>query len=378
MRRVERVCVVTGARSEYGLLKPVMEEIGKHFELQLVATGMHLLSQFGDTLQEIESDGFSIYSTVEMMHGGDQMADMARSIGTGIHGLTDAFEELKPDVVILLGDRIETLAAAIAASYSGIVVGHLHGGDRSQGGVDEYSRHAITKMSHIHFPATATSAERILRLGEERSRIHMVGAPGLDVILNEDLPGPQAISERFGHSVPPILLVMHPVSTSPDAAEEEMRIVVDALLERELPVIALYPNADAGGRRMVEVLDEHSNWIQVHRSLPRPEFLGLMRDCAMMVGNSSSGIIEAPSFHIPVVNIGPRQNGRERAGYVIDVPCSATAIREAIDSVLAGEHSESIENAENPYGDGTASVRIAAVLQELDLDTDLLRKEITY
>ena len=389
-----RVCVCTGSRSEYGILRPVMREVArrKGLRLQVVAAGMHLSKEFGRTVDDIISDGFKIDARVEMLPKTDTPAAMAEAAGRGVIGFTRAFKRLKPDVVVVLGDRIEAFAAATAAVLSRKVLAHIHGGDRAEGGFDDYMRHAITKMAHLHFAATAGSARRIARLGERKDRTFVVGAPGLDEIRPSRLPSAAATKRRLGFkpSDPLILCVQHSVSTHPDSAAAEMRQTLLSLEELALPTVIVYPNCDAGGRRIIRLINEFvarhahnshnsSRRFLAFRSLPRHHYLAIMKAASLMVGNSSSGIIEAASLRLPVVNVGRRQAGRESSGNTIDAPCDKRNIIRAITKVLANDDlRRKLRSAGNLYGDGKASRRIARTLAEIPLTPDIYVKQIGY
>ena len=383
---MKKIAVVTGTRAEYGILQPVLRAIQAREELKLllVVTGMHLSREFGYTVDEIEKDGFGISARVEMMPGSDTLQAMAESVGTGIIGLAKTWQQLKPDIILVLGDRVEPLAAAISGAYMNIPVAHIHGGDSSKGGLDEYARHAITKFSHIHFPVTQKSAGRVIRMGEDEWRVHMVGSPALDVILNEPLIPREKVIKKFGINAakPLILLVQHPVTTEADKAGEQMTETLEAVVELGYPVILLYPNADAGGRRIIEVVKDYEKrypFIKVIKSLPRPEYLSLLKNVSVLVGNSSSGMIDASSFGLPVVNIGTRQEGRERGDNVIDVGYARQEIIMAIRRALTDkEFLKVVKKSRNPYGDGKASVRIAEILSSIEKTPRLLQKKITY
>ncbi len=381
-----KITVITGTRAEYGLLYPVMRAIQDHPELDLsiIATGMHLSPEHGYTITEIENDGFKVDAAVDMLLSNDTGASMAKSLGIGIIGITQALEQINPDIVLLLGDRDEPFAGAIAASQMNIPVAHLHGGDSTSGGcIDESIRHSITKFAHIHFPATEESAERIKKLGEETWRIHTVGAPGLDTILNTELiPKEQLIKQYSLNTNEPLLItIQHPVTTQPENAASEMRTTLEALSELGMQTILVYPNSDAGGRSMIEVIKEyeHLPFLYTFKSLPHVEYLSLLNIADALVGNSSSGIIEASSFHLPVVNIGIRQEGRQRTDNVIDVAPSKEKIIEAINIDLHDEtFKQKVNECVNPYGDGRAGLKIAEVLAGIEIDQKLLQKHITY
>ena len=382
---MKRIAVVTGTRAEYGILKPVLKAIKAHpgLKLSLVVTGMHLSHEFGYTIQEIEKDGFEIEAKVDMLASNDSLGAMAKSVGVGITGMAQTWEQLKPDIILVLGDRVEPLAAAIAGTYMSIPIAHIHGGDSSRGGLDEYARHAITKLAHIHFPATEKSAERIIKMGEDEWRVHIVGSPALDVILNEALLSAEVLTRKLGIDLsrPLILLVQHSVTTQVDEAAKQVEETLKAIVEIGNPTVLVYPNSDAGGRRMIEVIKQYGKYpfIKTFPSLPRKEYLSLMKLARVMVGNSSSGIIEAPSLGLPVVNIGIRQEGRERGKNVIDVGHNKQEIVKGIEKALTDkEFLVKVKKCESPYGDGKATPRIAEILSKVEITPQLLQKKITY
>ncbi len=380
-----RICVVTGSRSEYGLLRPVLQAIqySARCELRLVVAGMHLAHEFGNTYREIEEDGFAIDARVDMTLSGDSHAAMAKGIGIGIHGMAQALETLNPDIVLVLGDRTEAFAAAVAGAALNKIVAHIHGGEVTRGGLDESMRHAITKLAHIHFVATECSRQRVLRLGEQKEHVIVTGAPGLDSVLGQQLYSREELARRLEIplSHPLILLVQHAVSTTADDAAEEMSETLAALAELGHPTIAIYPNCDPGGRRAVDQLraGEFADWLHVFPSFDHKTYLSLLAASDVMVGNSSSGIMEAAALHVPVVNIGTRQHGRERSAGVLDVPHEQVAIRDAIRHALeAKDFREQVRRAGSVYGDGQASRRVVEYLSSLRLGPDLVQKQITY
>jgi UDP-N-acetylglucosamine 2-epimerase (non-hydrolysing)/GDP/UDP-N,N'-diacetylbacillosamine 2-epimerase (hydrolysing) len=387
------VTVVTGTRAEYGLLKSSMAEIERRegLELTVVATGMHLSHQHGNTVEEIRADGFEVTRTVDSLLESDTGRGMAKSLGLGISGVTEALHDIGPDVVLVLGDRNEAFAAGVAAAHLNVPVAHVHGGDSMAGAtIDDSIRHALTKFAHVHFPATDQSAERILRLGEEEWRVTPVGAPGLDDVLAGEYDDPDETRTELGFDAdqPLLLVVQHPVTTQPEQAGAQMRQTLDALGEFDAQIALIYPNADAGGKQMVEVIREYEEAgenrfgggdFKIFENLSRRRYLGLLDAADAMVGNSSSGIIEAPSFATPVVDVGPRQDGRERAENVESVPHETDAIREAIDAAL---HDEAVRRraaeCDSPYDEGGAATRIVDRLESLELDDRLLEKRLTY
>lgn len=381
---MRKIAVVTGTRAEYGILRPVLRAIraNPQLDLALIVTGMHLSEEFGSTIKEIERDGFKIDAKVEMLHTKDTGGAMAKSIGECVGKMVDVLERIKLGILLLLGDRSEMLAGAVAASYMGIPIAHLHGGEVS-GGVDEPVRHAITKLAHIHFPATDKSAKRIIKMGEDPSRIFIVGAPSLDTILNEKLPKQAELARKYSLNLSkPILLVLqHPVVTEADEAATQIKETLDAIVELEQQAIVIYPNADSGGRRMIKVIKKYEKYpfIKSFKSMPYADYLGLMRVVGVMVGNSSSGIIEAPSFHLTVVNIGTRQRGRERSTNVIDAGYKKEEIVRAINKALHDKKFRNkVKGCKNVYGDGKSSQRIVKVLSEIKITPELLQKKITY
>jgi UDP-N-acetylglucosamine 2-epimerase (non-hydrolysing)/GDP/UDP-N,N'-diacetylbacillosamine 2-epimerase (hydrolysing) len=379
-----KVCVITGTRADYGILSPVMKAItsSNSLKLYIVATCMHLMKEFGYTIKEIEKDGFNIYEKVNISYKKDTGQAMAFSVGKAVSMFSKVFARLHPDFVLVLGDRGEMLAATIAANYANIPVAHLHGGEVS-GHIDGILRHAITKLSHIHFPATKNAKERILKLGEEKYRIFKVGAPSIDRILNEKLPDKEEQSRKYGikDDEPLAILVQHPIAAESDKAGEQMRITLEAIKKLKLQTILIYPNADAGGRKMISIIRKYRiySFIKTLKSIPHKDYLGLMKIARVLIGNSSSGIVEAPSFHLPVVNIGNRQKGRERSNNIIDVPHNKNAIIKAIKKALFDNHfRKQVKKCRNIYGDGHASERIVKTLSKIKTGDKLLQKQITY
>jgi len=381
---MRKVAVITGTRAEYGIFKSVLRQIeaSPKLSLSLIVIGMHLSTEFGYTIKEIEEDGFKIVAKIDVLHSKDTGVAMSKSIGRCMVRTASALEKIKPDVLLILGDRSEMLVGAVSATYMGIPIAHIHGGDIS-GNVDEPVRHAITKLTHIHFAATKESAERIIKMGEEPWRVHVVGAPGLDMILNEKLIEPRELARKYGLdlSKPVLLVVQHSVITEVYDAPNQIRETLKTIVELGYQTILIYPNADAGGRRMIEVIREYEKYqfIKTLRSVAHKEYLSLMKLASVMVGNSSSGIIEAPSFGLPIVNIGPRQKGRQRAENVIDVDYDKEEIRTAIQKALYDEKfKEKVKQYKNFYGDGKAGIRIANILNKIKIDKKLLEKRMTY
>lgn len=381
---MRRICVVTGTRAEYGLLRPVMRAIqrSQQLELRLIVAGMHLSHEFGDTYREIENDGFHADARVDMAFSGDSPAAMAKAIGIGIYGMAQALDSLDPEVVLVLGDRTEAFAGAVAGAGMNKIVAHIHGGEVTRGGLDESMRHAITKLSHLHFVATEGSRRRVLRMGEPPENVYLTGAPGLDSILNQKLHDSNELSRRLGIDLrqPRILLLQHSVSTLADAAGSEMAETLAALAELGHQTIVIYPNCDAGGRRVIDKLRElAAPWLHVFQNLDHTTYLSLLAGVDVLVGNSSSGIIEAPALHVAVVNVGPRQEGRERSAGILDVPHERGAIKKAIQVVLQNaDFRAQVRESSSVYGDGHASDRVVEALGRLQATPRLLQKQLTY
>ena len=376
MDEVRKICFVTGTRAEFGLMVQALRAVQKRddLQLQLVATGMHLSGAHGNTLEGLRRDGWNVDRVIAWPE-----ADLAVATGLAMSGLATAFAELKPDVVLLVGDRVEAFAAASAAHLMGIVVAHVHGGDRAMGQVDDSLRHAVTKLSHVHLPATPQSAARVEKLGEQDWRIHLVGAPGIDGIASQAAP-PQAVAADFGVTAGRFaLLVYHPTRADDAAEQATAGRLLDATLAAGVPrVVVVHPNNDPGHRGVARRWDEtDDDRVVVRRDVPRPAFLGLMRDAAFLIGNSSSGIIEAASFGTPVLDVGPRQLGRERGGNVRHVADKAAALSAATREAWSDGHPTRWTGGNVYGGDGTGR-RIAAVLATIPLDAHLRRKLIDY
>ncbi|HEX4793133.1 MAG TPA: UDP-N-acetylglucosamine 2-epimerase [Humisphaera sp.] len=376
-----RICFVTGTRAEFGLMKSVLRRIEDHpkLALQIVATGMHLDKSRGSSLDEIRAEGWKIDAIVPWAKGYSQ-SQTAIATGRALAGLAEAFDRLASDIILVVGDRVEAFAAASAAHISGRLVAHVHGGDRALGLVDDSLRHAITKLAHIHFPATVQSAKRIAQLGEDRWRIFRAGSPGLDGIRADAEPWknlaaefPELVRRRY------VLLVLHPQSAQ-DEAEYELadQVLRDLQHHEEIKTIIIFPNNDPGSAGIVRRWEtiEKTDQVILRRTIPRGIFLGLMRDAVALVGNSSSGIIEAASFGTPVIDIGHRQKGRERGPNVAHVNQPGAALRRALDRLLSTQRPIRFPPA-NIYGEGNAGQIIARTLASVPADR-FRRKLISY
>lgn len=373
--------MVTVARSDYGIYLPVLRGIQEDpsLELKLIVGGMHLSPEFGLTVQEIDNDGFEICERVEMLVSSDTPSGIAKSIGLGTMGFSQAYERLQPDILLVLGDRFEMLSAVLASLPFGIPVAHIGGGESTEGLIDEPIRHSITKMSHIHFAATKHYAQRITQMGEDPSRVVVSGAPGLDNLSRMTLLNRQEFQERHGIGLDKstLLVTYHPVTLQSKQTETHTKLLLQALDESGLNVIFTYPNADTHGRLIISMIhqftDSHPN-AQVAINLGTQGYFSLMSHAMAMVGNSSSGIIEAASFELPVVNIGERQRGRDSADNVIHVGNTAAEITNGIKTAISVDFRSKLAGLVNPYGDSHASERIVQRLREVELGEDLLLK----
>ena len=378
---MRQVAVVTGSRADYGLYTPILRHVRdeRSIAVFLLVTGAHLSKEFGFTVQEIEADGFEIAERIDMEVGLDTPEAIARSTGLAVRGFAAAFARRRPDVLLLLGDRLEMLAAAVASLPFNIPVAHIHGGEATEGAIDDAVRHALTKMSHLHFVALDAYGDRIVQMGESPWRVTVSGAPGLDH-LDGFTPLSRADLERqHGIHIADTTLVVtyHPVTREYGDTASHMTELLAALREVAAPVVFTFPNADTSSRVVIDavrryVTDERVAQLAV--SLGTRGYLSLMTHAAAMVGNSSSGIIEAASFRLPVVNVGTRQQGRVRGKNVIDVGYSRVEIAGAIRTALTEEFRASLSDLVNPYGDGHAAERIVERLKSVPLGDALLRK----
>jgi GDP/UDP-N,N'-diacetylbacillosamine 2-epimerase (hydrolysing) len=370
------ICVVSGTRADYGLLQWVMHGIRRNpaLTLQVIATGMHLSPEFGLTYREIEADGFTIDRKLEVLTSSDSSCGVTKSIGLGVISFADAFAELRPDVVLVLGDRFEIFAAATAAMIAGLPIAHLHGGEITEGAFDEAIRHAITKMAHLHFVAAEPYRRRVVQMGESPDRVFLCGGLGVDTIRKSPLLDraelEAAIDFKLGRRN--LLVTFHPVTLEPGTAPAQMAELLKALDSlKDTHLILTMPNADTGGRKlisMVELFVATRPHARAYTSLGQLRYLSSMAHVDGVVGNSSSGLAEAPSFRKGTVNIGDRQRGRLKSASVIDCEPDCASILAAIDALYSPSFQASLENVENPYGDGGASEKIIDVLTHFDID----------
>ncbi len=377
-----KIAVVTGSRAEYGLLYWVLHDLqlAPDFELQLVVTGMHLSPEFGLTVRDIERDGLPIARRVEMLLSGDTAGSVAKSMGLGLIGMSDALEQLRPDMMLVLGDRFEIMAAAQAAMIHNIPIAHIAGGDTTEGAFDEAIRHAITKMSHLHLVTTESSALRVMQMGEAPAYVRVVGNPGLDHLRRRVLLDRSALEASLGVSLGArnLLITFHPVTLEPGEGVRQQEELLSALddLPADVTFWFTLPNADTGGRALAAALEAWAAQrarAHVFASLGQLRYLSLMAQVDAVVGNSSSGLYEAPSFGIPTIDIGDRQRGRLAAASVLHCEPEASAITDCISRAWNFDASATI----NPYGDGHSAERIVDALRQLPDAKTLLKKTFT-
>ncbi len=380
-----RICVVTTSRADFGLLESLLHAIAGDpaLRLQVIASGMHLAKGFGETWREIAAAGVPIDRKVDLRLQGESSRANLRSLGLGLNGFADALVELQPAVVVLLGDRFELLAAATSALLLRIPIAHIHGGERSEGAIDESVRHAITKMATLHFAATEVYRRRIIQMGEAPDRVFNFGAPGLDrlhgthLLSRAELAGELDLDLR----APVALVTFHPATLDAADIGTQVRRLAAAVTQSGIQAVFTAANADSQGARVNRQLSalcgrhpQRFRWIP---HLGHRRYLSCLRHCALMIGNSSSGLTEAPSFRLPVVNVGDRQRGRLRTANVIDVPCTTAAIRRGIRRALTPGFRQTMQHLRNPYErfrDGSAGERIKEILKQTPLAGEALKK----
>lgn len=376
---MRKICFVTGTRADYGIMAPLMRRIADsdEAEIQVVATNMHLSPEYGMTVNEIEADGFKVDRRVESLLSADTPSSTVKSMGLTQIGLADVFDQLRPDLVVILGDRYEMLAAASAALIFRIPVAHLHGGETTEGAYDDCIRHAITKLSYLHFTSTEMYANRVIRMGEDPGRVFWVGAPGAENIRKETLLPLEDVEEFIGFKLGDRFMVatFHPVTTQPGEEERQTKAFLNALstkIKDGWRVLFTLPNSDTGGRRVAELIrnwaNENKDSVKAVASLGRRRYYSVLAHSSAAVGNSSSGLIEAPSFGIPTLNVGDRQKGRAQGASVINCDSTEAAITTALDKVLSPEMRELASVSKNPYEKSGTMEAIADRLLHFPLD----------
>lgn len=372
---MKKICIVTGTRAEYGLLKPLMRELKQysHYKLQIIATAAHLSPEFDNTYQLIENDGFLIDEKVEMLLSADTGTSVVKSMGVGMIGYADALQHLEPNAIVILGDRYEMLAVASTASVLKIPIIHLHGGEITEGAYDDAFRHAITKLSHLHFTSTEAHRKRVIQMGEQPENIYNVGAIGIDNIKQLTLLNKEQLEKelklkflKYNYQV-----TFHPETLSDVSAKEQFGILLNAIeIDKDSFFVFTKANADTDGRIINQMIDtfvkKHPQNAKAFSTLGSLRFLSVLKISNGIIGNSSSGIVEAPSLGIPTINIGNRQKGRIQAKSVINVDVNAGKISEALQQTKDENFIESPNDIENPYGDGNTTAKIMKVLNQVD------------
>lgn len=377
-----KICVVTGSRSEYDLLKPLIEEIENDIDLklQLIVTGMHLSPEFGLTYKQIEKDGFFIDEKIEIILSSDTPVSISKSMGLVMISFAEAYERLKSDIIVVLGDRFEIFSVVAAALVSRIPVAHIHGGELTEGVFDDSFRHSITKMSHLHFTSTERYRKRVIQLGENPKRVFNVGALGLFNVKRLKLLSKDVLEQElnFKFSKHNLLVTFHPVTLEKNTSKHQFQNLLDVLGSlKNTHIIFTKTNADTEGRIINKMIDiyvsKNSSWSVSFTSMGQLKYLSTMQFVDAVAGNSSSGIIEAPSFKIGTINIGDRQKGRERAKSVIDCDPTKEDIRNALEKLYSKEFQESLKSIINPYSDGNTAKRIKDVLKDYNI-TNIVKK----
>lgn len=378
-----RIGVVTVGRSDYGIYTPVLRALQKSptLEFELLVSGTHLAAQFGKTVSEIERDGFPIGARVPILESGDEPIDIANAISRGVSGFAAVYARQRPELLMVLGDRFEMYSAALAAVPFNIPIAHLHGGELTLGAMDDALRHSLTKLSHLHFVSTEDYARRVRQLGEEAWRVTVSGAPSLDNLTRVHRVAPRDLRERFGIDVETsfLLVTFHPATLESDIQEQGERFIA-ALSALAMPTVVTLPNADVHGTILRKQFRDRAATgapMLLIENLGTEAYFSVMSYASAMVGNSSSGIIEAASFGLPVVNVGSRQDGRIKPANVIDVQCNTDDIVRGVERATSEQFRKSIKGLRNPYGDGHASERITARLEEIKDPAALIHKRFT-
>jgi len=378
-----KICVVTGTRAEYGLLRWLMDGINKStkLDLQIVATGMHLSPEFGLTYQEIENDGFKIDKKIEMLLSADTPSSISKSTGLGLIGFADAFCELNPDIVIVLGDRYEVLSASLAAMFENIPIAHIHGGETTAGAFDEAIRHSITKMSWWHFVAADEYEKRVIQLGENPGRVFNVGGLGVDAIKKTNLLSKDELMIKTGikFGKKNLLITYHPVTLENNTSQQDFKSLLEVLSEiKDIYLIFTMPNADSDGRVIKKMINDfvfnQSERSISFTSMGSLNYLSTLQYVDGVIGNSSSGLAEAPTFKIGTINIGDRQKGRLKAESIIDCEPTTKTIKLAIDKLYGHKFQKDMHSVQNPYGDGDAIEKILDILLNEDIPKEMKKE----
>lgn len=378
-----KICILTGKRGGFGALIPTMQLIEQDpdLDLSVIATDMHLNEKFGKTIEEVKQWVTKVYY-VPMNQKDDRPINRTKALAVCMKGISKVLNKLRPDIFLVLGDRGEVVAAVLAALHLGIPIAHIQGGDIS-GNIDEMMRHAVTKMSHIHFASTEKSAKRIKKLGEEDWRIHVVGDPHIDMIVKKRYTNGKYVKKLYNIAEQDNFLItlVHPETIDPANSYINMNAVLKVIESQKIRTLVVYPCSDHGHQGIIDAIEEFSNspMFSFHKNIEAVHFWGLMSEASALIGNSSAGLIEAPYFNLPVLNLGTRQSGRERWLNVIDSPFKKNSIRNVLVKVLSLQFRKSLENVKNkPFGDGNACAKMVSILKSVKIDNILLEKRMTY
>ncbi len=382
-----KVLAITGIRSEYDILQPVLKEMqqSNQFDVMLVVCGTHLSATFGETIQEIEKDGFPIVDKIETLLDSHTKSSRVKGLGIALIGLVQTVERVKPDLLLVVGDREESMTTALVGAYCDIPVAHIAGGDRVVGNVDDQVRHAVSRLAHIHYVTNSESGDRLIKMGEQPFRVINVGTPGIDRLMSEPRLSIAEMNQQLGLNLPehaPYLLVLqHVISSEAEQGYWQMQQTLAAVQQLGLPTVVIYPNSDAGGREMIRCIEDYApqGFFVAMKNIPRTPFVNLLRHAACLIGNSSAGIMEAPALHLPVINVGNRQQGRLHSSNVQFVTHDVSSIVEAAKRAVYDDgYRQQVATCATPYGDGQAAAKIVTHLQQQQLDHHWLIKDITY
>jgi GDP/UDP-N,N'-diacetylbacillosamine 2-epimerase (hydrolysing) len=382
---MRRIAVVTGTRAEYGLLKNTIQKISvdPELKLQLIVTGTHLSTEYGYTIEEIYKDGFEIKDEIDILLESNNKQGVAKSMGLAMMGISQAFNRLKPDMLLILGDRYEIFASAATAMAMNIPIAHISGGEITEGAMDEQIRHSITKMAHIHFPGAGVYAENIIKMGEEEWRVFNVGDPGIENIKNMNFLTKEEIQQDLGVEVDKetVLVTFHPVTLEIEQLPYQIENLIHALEKTNKKLVITFPNSDNGGRYIINELKKfktNNDKVYLYENLGVRRYLSVLRLCGAVIGNSSSAIVEAPLLKIPVVNIGNRQKGRLMAGNIIQSDYSSEEIVKAINLAMSDEFAQRARRIKSLYGEGNTSNEIVNIIKKIDIDEKLVKKKLIW
>jgi len=384
LKNIRKIAVTTGTRAEYGILKPLLEQINnsKKVELILIVCGMHLSKKYGNTISEIKKDGFKISKKIDMIPKGNTNYDMGKGLGVGVIEFSNTFRKFKPDLNLILGDRDEALASALAAFHMNIPNAHISGGDKTKAGLDESIRHAITKISNIHFPITNKSKKRIIKMGESQKFVFNFGSPSIDMIYKKQIISKNELEKKYKikFTGDDILLIQHPVTTEPKKSKKQISVLIKGILKTKQKVFAIAPNSDAGNDEIFQTLElfsKKNSRVYLFKNIRREDYLGFLKYSGVLVGNSSSGIVEAAYLNTHVINIGIRQKDRESDSNVHNIENPTSEIIEKTINKFLKLKKVKIKN-HFIYGKGNSCSKILKILEEIKIDEELIQKQIEY